>query len=296
MTDTKTTQKTDPDTLDFEPSIRTWKTSDGLEIHCRIWDIPDPVADVWIVHGLGDHGGRYLHVAESLAAAGFRVIAADQRGCGLSEGKRGYVPRFESLLEDLEQTLDETALAGQKKVLVGQSLGGLIVARFLETFQMDLDAAVIMSPMFRTTRPAPWLKLALARLLRRIWPGLTLRAGIRSSDLTSSESERKEYRKDPLKHDWVSAELGLAMFEQGELAIDEADRIRNPVLVMHGDKDMITSPAASEEFARANPLIELKIWSGKKHELHHETSSQAVLGWMIDWLREKVGLGKRGNP
>lgn len=266
-------------------NVRNWKTDDGLKIHCRIWENDAAEKEIWIVHGTGDHGGRYENMADTLVKAGFRVIAADHRGNGLSEGKRGHVASFDNYLDDLALTIKQTE-SGRRRYIVGQSMGSLITARYLMTRSQEFERAVLLSPMFRTTNPPPRFKLFLARMLRRFYPGLTLRAGFKAKDLTSSEERKSEYRQDELKHDFVSAELGLSMFEQGVAAMQAAETIRIPLLVMHGEIDKITCPDASREFAQDNELITLKIWNDMRHELYNESRREEVIKFLIDWLKE----------
>ncbi len=267
----------------MDPKITEWKTKDGLKVHCRIWEPDTAQSEIWIVHGMGDHGGRYETLAQTFAQSGYRVIIADHRGNGPSEGKRGFVTSFDDFLDDLSLTIDKIE-TGKKRFILGQSMGGLIVARYLMTRSQDFEKAVLMSPMLRTTNPPPRFKILLAKLVRKIYPSLTLRAGFNSGDLTADENRKAEYRKDHLKHDWVSAELGLAMFEQGLLAMAEAKSIKIPTLAKHGRIDKITCPAATEMFACENEKITLKIWEGMRHELHNEVESAKVISFVLDWL------------
>ena len=265
------------------PTQKNWQTKDGLKIHCRVWENESAEKELWIVHGTGDHGGRYETIANEFLQNGYRVIAADHRGNGLSEGKRGHVPKFDVYLDDLELAIQQTKTDRQAHVM-GQSMGSLILARFLATRNHGFDKAILLSPMFRTPQPPPPFKMFLARLVRHVYPSLTLRAGFKSEDLTSNENRKAEYRKDELKHDWVSAELGLAMFEQGESALNSADQIGIPTLVMHGDIDKITSAQASKEFAKSNHQITLKIWKDMRHELYNESDWEEVFEFMLNWL------------
>lgn len=273
-----------------KPEIRTWETADGVPIHCRVWENETAASEIWIVHGMGDHGGRYLELAGTLVHSGFRVILADHRGNGLSGGRRGYVPRFDSYLSDLETTIEKTR-SGRKGYLLGQSMGSLIVARFLQQRPSGFERALLFSPMFRTTRPPPRFKLLMAGLLRYICPRVTFRVRFATSELTSDEKRKAEYRQDPLKHGRVSPELGWSVFRQGELAIQLAGQIEVPTLVMHGEIDRITSPRAAAEFAEKNPLIEFVSWPGMRHELYNEPENQKVLDTAIHWLKGTLSPG-----
>jgi len=270
----------------MEPATTTWQISDGINIHCRIWDRPNPEKEVWFVHGLGDHGGRYLELGKMLFDQGFRVVIADQRGNGLSGGKRGHVNEFEMLIDELKLTIEKTGLQGTKKYLIGQSMGGLIVARFVQKFPSMIDAAVLLSPMFRTTNPPPRIKLLLARVLKSVWPSLTLKAGLKLDDLTKSERKKAEYRDDKLKHQLISTAFAVTFLESAEKALAEAETVTTPMLAMHGSDDQITSPIATAEFSEKSKSVDLKIWDGKLHELFHDVDNETVVETMFSWLRD----------
>ncbi len=272
----------------MNPTIQHWSTADGLRIHCRIWNPPRASGEIWLVHGLGDHGGRNQELADRLNRQGLRVVMADQRGCGLSEGKRGHARRFEVLVDDLHQCIRQTQTAGTPKLLLGQSMGGLVVARYVAKYPHGIRGAALLSPLFRTTNPPPaWLKL-LARLLNRVYPSLTFRAALRVSDLTSDESKQQQYLADPLKHQRISAALVASLLQTGETALAEAGRIDLPLLIMHGAEDRITCPAASRAFADQSPAGVFRLWKGKRHDLQHETDNEPILATLCDWLDQRI--------
>ena len=270
----------------MQPETTTWQFSDGINVHCRVWDRPNPEKEVWFVHGLGDHGGRYLELGKMLFDQGFRVVIADQRGNGLSGGKRGHAAHFENLTDELKLTIEKTGLSGTKKYLIGQSMGGLIVTRFIQKFPSMVNAAVLLSPMFRTTNPPPKMKLLLARILKSVWPSLTLKAGLKLKDLTKSEKKQAEYRADRLKNQMISTVFAVTFLESAEKALADAKTVTTPMLAMHGSADQITSPIATAEFSEKSQSIDLKIWEGKLHELFHDADNEAVIETMFEWLRD----------
>ena len=269
----------------MQPEIATWQTHDGIEIHCKIWNRANAEKVVWIVHGLGDHGGRYFDLAERLFVEGFRVVIADQRGNGLSGGKRGHAANFNVLIDDLKLTIEKTGSKGTRKYLMGQSMGGLVVARFVQKFASFVDGAILLSPMFRTTNPPPKFKLLIARFLKSIWPSLTMKAGLRLDDLAASEKKKSEYRADKLKHQLISTAFAVTFLEAAENALAEAESITSPILAMHGSADQITSHLATIEFAEKSKSTELKIWDDRLHELINDSNSEEVVETMIEWLR-----------
>lgn len=269
----------------MSPEVTSWKTEDGVPIQCRIWDPGNAENEVWIVHGLGEHSGRYFHLADKLVEAGFRVIIADQRGNGLSGGKRGHAASMDQLEADLSQTIHQTS-NGLKGFIIGQSMGGLLVAKYLATADHQLSAAVLLSPMFRTTNPPPAIKVWLAHLMKYLYPSLTLKAGINVADLTSDPDKIDDYRMDGLAHQMISASLGASLLETGEAVLQRAEKVSVPILVTHGDLDKITCPEAAREFADNCKTAEFKLWEGKRHELHQETDNDQIIDQIIDWLKQ----------
>lgn len=267
-----------------------WKTADGVEIHCRLWDVTHdqspPEKEIWLVHGLGDHGGRYDDLAQALNRRGFRVIVADHRGNGQSGGKRGHANSLAQLLDDLQLTIEKTKSSAQRKFILGQSMGGLVVARLLMLRQVDFQGAVLLSPLFRTFGPRPNFQLFIARFLRILFPSLTFSAKFRADELTSSETKKNLYRRDENKHGRISAALGVDLFDEGEEAISNADHLEIPTLVMHGSVDRITCPTAAREFVEKCSTAEFKLWSDKRHELHNEEDNQLIVEYLIKWMED----------
>jgi alpha-beta hydrolase superfamily lysophospholipase len=260
---------------------------------------------VVIVHGLGEHSGRYGEVARHLTAAGYLVLAFDLRGHGRTEGPRGHARGFGILLDDVDEVVGEAAGRGRAlpAFLYGHSLGGSIVLNYALRRQPQLAGLVVSSPLLQPTiAPGAW-RVTLARTLQRIWPALTFANTVDPADLSRDPEVVRAYREDPLVHRRVSVRLGTQMLRAGRWALAHADGLRVPTLLMHGTADSLTSPAASRLFARrAENLCQLRLWDGCFHELHWERERAAVLEFVVDWLRrgrDSAGGGDatpRGNP
>ena len=137
--------------------MRALTTADGLALHLHTWPLPAAPArgSVLLVHGLGEHGGRYAHVAAHLTQAGWAVVGYDQRGHGRSGGPRGGLAGADSLLADLGLLIDHTRgrLPGPL-VLLGHSMGGLVAGRYVAEglsaqpapWWQPVDALVMSSP------------------------------------------------------------------------------------------------------------------------------------------------------
>jgi acylglycerol lipase len=275
----------------------TRQAADGLPLHFQSWEPHEsPAAVVCAVHGLGEHSGRYAHVAESLNRAGYALLAFDLRGHGTSGGQRGHSPTWEAMLDDIDGMLVEAAMRYPhlSRFLYGHSLGGgLVLSCALRTgLRADGDgypgpAGVIASgPTLQTAFAPPGWKVAVGRVTYRLLPTMSMPNGLDRSALSRDPRVVERYNADPLVHDRVSARLGMDLLWNGERALEQAARFPFPLLLMHGGADRITSVEASREFARrSDGRCTLKIWDGFYHEIHNEPEQAQVLDYMISWLR-----------
>lgn len=269
-----------------------WITRDGLKMFERIWE-PDasPEAVMCLVHGLGEHIGRYEHVASFLTNAGFILAGFDLRGHGQSEGPKGHTPTYDHLMDDVADYLRETnkRYLTMSQFLYGHSLGGNIVVNYCLRRQPSLKGAVITGPAFRPAFTPPAWKLMLGKWVYGLWPSLAMPNGLERAALSRDPAVVRAYEADTLVHDKLSARLGLDLLNSGEWALAHAKELSLPLLLMHGGGDRITSPQASEEFARAaGKNCTLKIWDGLYHEIHNEPEKAEVLTNMATWIRDRL--------
>jgi alpha-beta hydrolase superfamily lysophospholipase len=266
----------------------TFISRDGANLFAQAWQ-PDPSAKaaIALVHGLGEHSGRYQHVAANFTGAGFVFSAFDLRGHGRSPGARGHINGWEIFYTDIEDFLSDVRLRfpGLPVILYGHSLGGSIVLNFALDKQPSLAALIATSPGLRTAVAPAAPKVMLGKLMYSIYPNLALANGLDRSKLSRDPEVVRAYENDPLVHDRVTARLGLDTLRYGEWALEHASNLSLPLLLMHGDADQITSVEASREFARrAGERCTLKIWNGFYHELHNEPEKQIILSFIVDWV------------
>jgi alpha-beta hydrolase superfamily lysophospholipase len=267
--------------------------ADGGVRFARAWAPPkDARGTVGIVHGLGEHSGRYLDVAEHFLRSGFAVVAFDQIGHGRSGGPRGHGSDYSLLLDDLAVLVGELQRRGDGRLprfLYGHSLGGSLVLNFALRRRPELTGLIVTSPLLRpAVRPPRW-KLVLGHALNRLCPQLTLETGIDPADLSHDPQAVQRYRDDPLVHHRVSARLGIQMLAAGSWALEHADGLALPTLLMHGAADRVTSADASREFAaRAGSMCTLKVWPDGFHELHWESNRNEVLAIVLEWLNKAL--------
>ncbi len=268
------------------------------QVLARWWPVTAPQGTVVLVHGLGEHSGRYAHVAQALNRAGFAVLAPDLPGHGRSQGRRGHFPSYRGVLDLLEDALAlSRRLAGPVPAfLYGHSLGGNLVINYLlrRPQTVGLQGGVASAPWLRLTQPPPRWRVALARSLGRLLPALTQPNGLDPALLSHDPEVVQAYRDDPLVHPRISAGLFLAVHQAGAWALEHADILRLPLLLMHGTADGLTDSHASAAFAQqAGDLCAFRLWEGLYHELHNEPQKEAVLAEVVRWLQAQLAPAGR---
>ncbi len=270
-----------------------WKQNSET-FFARSWAISNPRAVICIVHGFGEHSGRYQHVAETLCAHGFAVTAMDNFGHGKTTGKRGYSPSFEATMDSIQNFLDETEklFPGSKKFLWGHSMGGGLVANFILRRQPAIIGAILGSPLFKMAFSPPMIKVVLARIMNNIFPSFSENANLEIPAISRDAQIVKAYSQDPLVHGRMSARTFLELMDSGRWALANSGKLNIPCLHMHGTADRLTSYNASKEFVSKAPpqLLTFKSWEGFYHELHNEPEPDRakVLEYVIEWMKRHL--------
>lgn len=266
------------------------RTKDGLNLKGKNW-LPDdePKKIICLVHGHGEHIGRYEAFANHFVGQGIAVFAVDLRGHGQSEGKRGHAPSYDLLLSDVEELIKAARLAYNDTpiLLYGHSMGGNIVGGFiLQNNMKELEAAILSSPWIKLAFDPPVAQVRLAKWVRKILPAITQHSKLDAHLLSRDPLVVSTYQNDPLVHDLISPSLFLSVLKGGQHMLDKAHGLKLRTLVMHGDEDKITSAASSREFAEKGKA-DFKLWQGLKHEPHNEPEKQQVLQFVTDWILKK---------
>ena len=275
----------------------SFKTVDGLTLKTHQWLIDEPKGIICLVHGLGEHAGRYQHVAAFLNSIGYSLVSYDQRGNGLSEGQKGHTPSYDLLHDDIQTFIDLTANQVAKEgndqntplFIYGHSLGGLQVITYLLSRQpSNLAGAIVTSPALRPAFTAPAWKMLLAKASVKIYPALSVSNEIDVAHISRDKKVIDAYLADDLVHDRISAGLGLSILEKGEWALENASKLTCPMLLMHGSEDKVTSWEASQMFAdSAGDTCRFKLWDGLFHETHNEPEKDQVFAEIAQWLKTR---------
>ena len=270
-------------------------SGDGLALSYRAWLPASERAAVLIVHGLGEHSGRYDHVARHLVALGYACYAFDYRGHGRSAGRRAHVYRFGEYLADVA-AMRALLLAAHPRsplVLLGHSQGGLIVLLAALTAPAGVAAVVASSPFLGihpASRPSKPLAAA-ARVLSRTLPKLHIASGLDTKLLSRDPEVVAAYEADPLVTSKVSARWFTEVSAAHARALALAPTLKVPALVMQSGADRLVDPAATRRWAAAAPreLVEYVEWGGLYHEMLNEPEKAQVLAHIETWLAARLG-------
>lgn len=272
----------------------TLRTADGLVLQVRDWPVAQPRGTVLLVHGLGEHIGRYLHVAATLNGWGWTVVGYDQRGHGASQGLRGRLASADDLLADLGAMVGATRASHTGPlVLLGHSLGGLVAARYVAEGLADgspaawfrpVDALVLSSPALDPGMSAAQ-KLLLA-VLAPILPHLAVSNGLDPSWISRDPAVVAAYGADPLVHDRVAPRLVRFMVDAGPVVRARAERWSVPTLLVWAGADRCVAPAGSAAFAAAAPkgVVTARAFEPLFHEVFNEPERADVFAVLHTWL------------
>jgi len=259
----------------------SFRTRDGTPLAVYDWPVEGAALTAIIVHGLGEHAGRYELLAHWLNSKGVAVRAYDQFGHGNSEGPRGGLLRESQLPEHLGElataTMEHPSFAGRPLVLIGHSLGGLVVASAICRGLVAPQLAVLSSPAL-AVRMAAWQRAAV-KILPRLAPALTLGNGLDPNMLSHDPQVVAHYIADPLVHDRICARLGAFVATEGERVRSSAPRWRTPTCVLYAGDDRAVDPSGSREFVSAAPsnIVRAQCFPAMYHEIFNEPDRAIAL-------------------
>ena len=265
-----------------------WKSADGLEMFAQSWE-PEgtPKAVVCLVHGLGEHSGRYAHVGKAFSDAGFALAGFDLRGHGKSGGLRGHTSSFDILMDDIEsfEKQIEDRFEGVPRFLYGHSIGAIFVLNYGLHRKTDFTGVISTGAVLRTSLEEQAFKVMLARVLGTLMPNVAIPSGLDPTAISRNRQVVEAYVNDPLVHDKMTLGFGKIMLSVLPWTSEHAHEFSLPLLIMHGKEDKLGYPRGSEEFAsHVRQNCTLKLWDGLYHEIHNEPEQDQVLGDVVAWL------------
>jgi lysophospholipase len=273
----------------------SFPTGMGTKLAYRSWLAHDPRATLLLVHGLGDHSGRYRHLALEMAGAGVSVHAFDLPGHGRSPGQRGHVFSFRELTEPVlafRRFLQPSDPGQRPLILFGHSLGGLIALRTVQEHpEVEWDGLALSAPALGVRMPVPGWKQALGRVFSRLAPRVTLANGIDAEHLSHEPAVVRAYREDPLVHRRISARLYVEMMAAARVARETIAAVPlPPSLWLVPMDDRICDAEAALAAAAAVPGEQHRVirYAGAYHEVMNDTVRDRMLQDLTGWLLSTV--------
>ncbi len=272
-----------------------WQNASEVKICAKGWTTDDadtktPKAVVLLQHGLGEHIGRYEHVAAAFVAKGIALLGCDRSGHGKSGGKKGHIARYEYTLAEIEKLHEEASRRYPKSpvFLYGHSMGGGIVLNYLLRKKINsLKGIIATAPAVRPAFKPSGFDVFMGKLMRKIYGGYSQANKLDVSKISRDPKVVEAYKNDPLVHDRITAETGIGLLQWGEYLLENApSQIHTPLLIFHGTADGLTDVNATQEFAAKikSGDFTLRLLEGWYHEVHNEPEQATVINEMIDWI------------
>ena len=264
------------------------KAFDGLSLYFQGWQTEQNQKGVIsLVHGLGEHSGRYEYWSALLNQAGYSVLAYDLRGHGKSGGMRGHISSYNDYLDDTDLLLKETndRYPGVPQFLYGHSLGAIIVSDYVLQRKPQITGVIISALSNKTALQEQKGKVFIAKVLGSLIPKFSLSSGLDPLTISRDPMVVTKYTNDPMVHHQITAGWGKGSIDTIDYINKHASEWTLPVLIMHGELDKLGYVEGSREFAsKIRGDCTLKIWPGMFHEVHNEPEKEQVFEFLHQWL------------
>ena len=273
--------------------VSKFEGSDGLSFYVHGWESDvQPKAVVVLVHGLGEHSGRYMNVVNHFVPKGYAVYALNHIGHGKSEGARANVERFSDFTTTLKTYFDmvRAAQPGKPIFLLGHSMGGLMSCTYLLEHQADFKGAIISAPLAKISENTPPALITIGKIFSTIMPQM----GVLAVDATAVSTDPavvEAYINDPLNfHDKVPARLAAEILSAIKRLNAEAAAIRLPIILVQGSADKLVDPGGAQIiYGKASSTDKtLKMYKGYYHEVFNEPGRERVLDDVEVWLERHL--------
>lgn len=259
---------------------------DSERYHYRYFTGNTSNAIILLIHGLGEHVGRYEQWAKRFNPYNYAVCALDLPGHGLSYGKRGHVKQIENIYDIIDIFIDKIKEDFPEKpiILYGHSMGGNIAANYLIKRTPSVKALILSSPWIRLAIKPNFFKFQFGKLMYKLYPKFSDKTGLDPNFISRIPEEVNLYKYDKLVHGRITPALFFPLFFNGLALLSKTKKIYCPTLVFHGSGDNLTSHKASEQFALGNDKIDFVSYEGGFHELHHDVCRDELFENILDWL------------
>jgi len=270
----------------------TLHSNDGTRLAFRAWPVANASTTFAVVHGLGEHSGRYERFARGMAPFGMATYALDLRGHGKSDGPRGHIDSWNQWVDDTAAFVAhvQSQTKTGEVVPLGHSFGGVVMLSTVRSRKLtgDIRRFVLSSPALKLKASVPAWKTSAARLMSRIAPRLALDNEVDASTVSRIPEIVSAYVSDPLVHRKISSRLYAEWRRAADENLQHAAEIPLPFLILAGTDDRLIDPAGSQDLhARTPGKSELKMLEGRYHEPFNDLGSDDVFAAIAEWLGKK---------
>jgi len=281
-----------------QPREHSLSATDGVPLFVVDWPIDTAAGEgIVLMHGLGEHCGRYAHVAQFFNGCGYSVRSYDHRGHGRSGGARGDVPDAETVMQDAKRVIDDFAhKLAAPPLLLGHSMGGTFAACYATRALSPLGGLLLSSPALAIRLTAA--QKLLLQVLGAIAPGFGIPNGLKSQYLSHRPEVVEAYDSDPLVHPKISARLLRAMLEAIEIAQGHASALGVDTLLLVAGDDHLVDASGSDAFYRklAPGIGSMRSYPGYYHEIFNEVEAGRVFDDIRAWLAQLRTSGRASAP
>jgi alpha-beta hydrolase superfamily lysophospholipase len=273
----------------------SYTTHDGKKLFLQAWMPENPKASLLLVHGLGEHSGRYAHLVEKLCKAGIAVFTFDGRGHGKSgdEIPTAFFESSEDYLMDIDVLYGKgkNYLKGLPSFLYGHSMGGSFVAAYVLKFKPEVAGVILSSPAIKEPEGTSPILIGLSGLISKYFPKLKV-LKLDVPGISRIPKEVEKYKSDPLIYQGnIPARSGAELYKQMKYIQENAMDFDSPLLLIHGDADRLTNVKGSEmlfSLAKSEDKT-LKVFPGGYHELINDLEKNEVMELIVDWIAKRIG-------
>jgi len=279
----------------------TFESALDLRVYHQWWRPEgEPHTVLAIVHGVGEHSGRFMNIVHYFVARGHAVYALDLRGHGRSEGRRGHLMSWSEYREDIRRFLQQIGARepGRPLFLLGHSMGGLAVLEYVLHHPESLNGTIISGPPFESEGVATPFLVTLAKVMSRLWPSCPLDVPLEAGALSSNPERVADYLADPLIHRKATARWAAEAILANAYVKTHAAALRIPLLMLHGEADRINTAAGTRRFFDSVPFPDKKLYviPGGYHEPHTDPGYEKTLQVMEEYMLSHTTPVSRTEP
>jgi lysophospholipase len=256
----------------------------------REWKRDDNKANLVIVHGVAEHSGRYIHVAEYFHGKGYNIYTGDLVGHGLSDGPRVYVKSADDYIEDVNFFIGRIS-GSMPTFILGHSMGGFIALYYgVKCHNPDIKGIIVTSPYLKERLAIPAVKLAFGRAAARLYPRLRLKSGIKSYMVCRDKEVCRKYDEDKLNTSIVTAGWFVAMENARKYTLENVSDFSYPCLMLQAGEDVIVDLGANKSYFESIPVKdkEFELFEGFYHEILNDPEKERALSRIYDWIEKKL--------